>query len=99
MRHQSRRLAAMVARADQQHAWVPAGNECGIYGAAATKRSDSGAARQNQLLPRRPLQDSHGGGLIDVVPVAAIREVALSQRHSSFSKRAGFQRLVRSWPG
>jgi hypothetical protein len=37
MRHQSRRLAAMVARADQQHAWVRARNECGIYGAAATE--------------------------------------------------------------
>jgi hypothetical protein len=35
-----RECAALVARADQQHAWVLAGDERGIYGDYAPKQID-----------------------------------------------------------
>jgi hypothetical protein len=32
-RHRAQRAAALVRRADQQHAWVMAGDDRGVYGA------------------------------------------------------------------
>jgi hypothetical protein len=37
-RHEER--AALVARADQQHAWVLAGDDCGTYGDHPPKQID-----------------------------------------------------------
>jgi endonuclease/exonuclease/phosphatase (EEP) superfamily protein YafD len=63
---EKRRLAAIAARADQQHAWVLAGDPRGTYGAeitvAAEGEPDRRRGASDLLLPSARQLNSHGGG-------------------------------------